>query len=720
MSIQLFRASAHHMPMIPDQSCHVIVCSPPYYSLRSYSGEQSIEWPTVEYSPMPGLPPIRVQGCEPGCEHEWVDGPVRVVGNNSDIRGKDETDNLFGGSRKAREDGNQRSVTGGVYCRHCLGWRGALGLEPSIEDYIGHLVLCLREWHRILRADGTCWVNLGDSYSSGGTMNPGAHTGLSAASERADGIPRNPQNKATQNGAIAPVKRTLNGLKPKNLMMIPARFALAAQAEGWIIRSAITWVKGNPMPESVTGSHYFRHRVTIQEYENLSSLRREQRRDTRGIGDLPILPTGAGTSRQAPLPPEREGSSGAESTSRTRGRQRTEATLSTEREGQSNGAGAGRTRGRKGKAQTVQPIPTRTVEQSQVRSNGEGQSDEAQSNPQVQGNRGIQATGRRTASENERFTHSDSSEERGERTLHSLRKGQSEKATRLCQAQSGDSSGSPVHGGGLAGDRQAAQEPLLLLQEEADTNDRPCDSSEQGRVACEGEYSTSLQELQLEEEGQADPALLVDCPGCPKCEKHGGYILAMSAGRPTKATEQIFLLTKSPSYYFDSEAIKTESGANSRDWWHVNSQPTPFAHFAVFPSRIPEIAILAGTSARGVCPQCGAGWVRVTDKGPEKDGIERGKHPSAHRSNLQGAQRSANGGLGTRVVETTGWAASCSCNAGEPVAAVVCDPFSGSGTTGKVALRLGRDYVGVDISNEYLTDITAQRLGDGIQMEISY
>lgn len=68
-----------------------------------------------------------------------------------------------------------------------------------------------------------------------------------------------------------------------------------------------------------------------------------------------------------------------------------------------------------------------------------------------------------------------------------------------------------------------------------------------------------MPELQLEEEGQPDSALLVDCPGCPQCEATGGYITRLSAGRPTKSHEYVFLLTKKATYYYDAAAIAEDA-----------------------------------------------------------------------------------------------------------------------------------------------------------------
>ena len=124
------------------------------------------------------------------------------------------------------------------------GVQGAIGLEPTFEEHLGTLVTVFREVRRVLRSDGTLWLNYGDSYAgSWGAQsrdNPRVETSaLSAGQVRA-------APKGTHTGSA---KRT--GLKPKDLVMMPARVALALQADGWWLRSEIVWHKPNPMPESV-------------------------------------------------------------------------------------------------------------------------------------------------------------------------------------------------------------------------------------------------------------------------------------------------------------------------------------------------------------------------------------------------------------------------------------------------------------------------------------
>lgn len=177
--VTLIQASAHQLAAIPDGSVHCIITSPPYWGMRQYAGEQDVDWPGVAYANPFGGPDIEIpaQRCE-------------------------------------------------------------LGLEPEPTAYLGHLALCLREWWRVLRPDGTLWVNLGDTYAQD-TKWGGRSSSKNVGSE------------AGGYGA-ARALRTRSGCKNKDLVGIPWRFALIAQAEGWYLRSDIVWYKLNAMPESVT------------------------------------------------------------------------------------------------------------------------------------------------------------------------------------------------------------------------------------------------------------------------------------------------------------------------------------------------------------------------------------------------------------------------------------------------------------------------------------
>lgn len=110
---------------------------------------------------------------------------------------------------------------------------GQLGLERTPEDFVGKLVEVFREVHRILRDDGTLWLNLGDSYAS---------RGLEGGDIEAKGMNAH-QGRGRLNGHAV--------IKPKDLVGIPWRVAFALQADGWYLRQDIIWHKPNPMPESV-------------------------------------------------------------------------------------------------------------------------------------------------------------------------------------------------------------------------------------------------------------------------------------------------------------------------------------------------------------------------------------------------------------------------------------------------------------------------------------
>ena len=119
------------------------------------------------------------------------------------------------------------------------GHDGQIGLESTPDEYVAALVAVFREVRRVLRDDGTLWLNLGDSYSGGNQT--GRNDG---------GRPEKGRNWAEYD--IKRTKVTRNtGLKPKDLIGIPWRVAFALQADGWYLRSDIIWHKPNPMPESV-------------------------------------------------------------------------------------------------------------------------------------------------------------------------------------------------------------------------------------------------------------------------------------------------------------------------------------------------------------------------------------------------------------------------------------------------------------------------------------
>jgi DNA modification methylase len=191
---------------LPAESVHCVVTSPPYWGLRDYGVQPSI----------------------------W-DGEWRCSGRGAHLR---EPIHEWG------PDG--RCITGS-----CQSWRGALGLEPTPELFTAHLVEVLAGVRRVLRDDGTLWLNLGDSYAAerGGTHQPAETLAGGRHGKTVDG---ESVNRGRADGYSPTRNAKAIGLKHKDLVGIPWRVAFALQSDGWYLRSDIIWAKPNPMPESVT------------------------------------------------------------------------------------------------------------------------------------------------------------------------------------------------------------------------------------------------------------------------------------------------------------------------------------------------------------------------------------------------------------------------------------------------------------------------------------
>ncbi len=125
------------------------------------------------------------------------------------------------------------------------GMKGQFGLEPTPEKYVNNMVKVFREVRRVLKDDGTLWLNLGDSYCGTGSK----------------GDSKDPKHKEGRNSQKVAINNKIAGLKSKDLVGIPWRVAFALQKDGWYLRQDIIWNKTNPMPEPVkdrcTKSHEY-------------------------------------------------------------------------------------------------------------------------------------------------------------------------------------------------------------------------------------------------------------------------------------------------------------------------------------------------------------------------------------------------------------------------------------------------------------------------------
>lgn len=189
---------------LPDESVNCIVTSPPYYGLRDYG---TGEW----------------VGGDPDCPH---------------YRTSKFSENTATGHKAMMEQGE--AVGDAIYktvCPLCGAVRidKQIGLEETPQEYINRLVMVFRECRRVLKDDGTLWVNIGDTYAW--TGNKGNY--------------RDPKNEDGRNGQSVAVNQKVNGCKSKDMIGIPWMLAFALRDDGWYLRQDIIWHKPNPMPEPV-------------------------------------------------------------------------------------------------------------------------------------------------------------------------------------------------------------------------------------------------------------------------------------------------------------------------------------------------------------------------------------------------------------------------------------------------------------------------------------
>jgi len=197
---------------LPDNFVQTVATSPPYWNLRDYG---TAKW----------------EGGDPACDH------------GQQLGGEGET------STKQNTSTGTQTIQYRDVCGKCDAIRvdDQLGLESTPDEYVAKMVAIFREIRRVLRDDGTVWLNMGDSYAAsgmGGNPSESAH-----------------RKQATNAGSLISGHRPPPGLKPKDLCGIPWRVAFALQADGWYLRQDIVYAKRNPMPESIkdrcTKSHEY-------------------------------------------------------------------------------------------------------------------------------------------------------------------------------------------------------------------------------------------------------------------------------------------------------------------------------------------------------------------------------------------------------------------------------------------------------------------------------
>lgn len=772
----------------PDESIHCCITSPPYWSLRDYQTE-----------------PLIWDAGNEDCEHEW--------GNESRIS----MEYVQGNPEFARPHREYKSFkNSSQFCRLCGCWRGSLGLEPTPELYVQHIVQIFREVKRVLRNDGTFWLNIGDSYWGG--KGQSGQAWATAHTDR-DTLQKS-QHQLTGMYETRPQDGKHSILKPKDLCGIPWRVAFALQADGWYLRSDIIWVKclsggtrvyaktqkgEMPMtirelsrlrPETVklwSGTKWvqlreieetfpketveFRLRsgeslscTTDHKWPTKSGLKRA---DEICIGDViedSLLPEPANPHLPDGIPDNigffiglflAEGSWGKKGSVIQFSLNKSENELT----------------------KAIKKVAKYYGECCTVHDYG-----------------------------NSRHVNIHSKIITGIIKTYIVGKGSKRKHLSTATWQRSGNFLWNLLMGYLKGDGHLVKEGFWKLgftSNEALMNDLRTLASRTNtsiRLKWNWAIETTTNKrhkmirgdirINPQERRTNDKQVVAIQKSKGRRFFHVGvdkpHIFVLASGvlthnsnpmpesvrdRPTRAHEYVFLLTKSRKYYYDADAIKepavqnrwgghkpmnlnntkdTENQfkglsrerdmmpetRNKRTIWTIPTQSYKGAHFATFPEALVRPMILAGTSEKGCCPECGAPWVRIikkcetdrTQKNPDGWDTGLGAHGTIHRDGRE------KGMPGKSVMEqvTIGWRPSCkhydelyktefpkACkerkryqrdvwgnwwkrvrkqpgkNHWDATSCTVLDPFSGSGTVGVVCKFMRRNYALIDLSLEY-------------------
>ena len=573
------------------------------------------------------------------------------------------------------------------------GGAGMIGLEPTFDEHLSRLVAVFREVRRVLRPDGTCWLNYGDAYAGswGAQSRAAVVEGPSARQMRA----------APKGTGIGSISRT-PGLKPKDLMMMPARVALALQqphlrcrgcehvahalkwgmwpngrricpgcekskgadveTPGWWVRSEIVWHKPNPMPESCTDRPTSAH-------EKLFLLTKA----ARYFYDADAVRV--------------QGGNGWHGTFKARSDER--------RDGDGKG-GEERTGG--ANLRNVWTIPTHSF-------SGWTQTVDLVRIPA-----------------SEAREHAESGSGAGGDTARTtspccpVHAGQPDRVpTGFCDGLQDDQIQCMRGNGGRPG----------RASPDADSDSAPIPDQHQPDLSmldCSGPEDSHAAMRRSSGTHRMDPSASSSQRATPSEERQSSIARTEPSPPEIASTSQSTAESRTAADTPPSHSQPRTADGSARTSQLVCSCSyytkvvTKMSHFATFPPALVEPCILSGTSARGVCATCGAPWARET----ERTGHVNGREPAHVPGNTTTKTDSTGWAPTTRATDV--WSPSCECNAAT-VPATVLDPFGGSGTVALVAERLQRDAILIEISATY-AQMAEQRIREdaplltGVTMEV--
>lgn len=739
--------------------------------------------------------PGQVWGGDPKCKHKWG-GKIRSgEGYSSGSRKRWQHKQ----NREDNPDTWQSETKQGKFCQKCGAWFGSLGLEPTFELYVEHMVEIFREVKRVLRDDGTVWLNMGDSYTGG-------FTGRNDTTDKYESnvLLRGQQKGIEKQSRPRPVPP---GLKPKDLCGIPWRLAFALQADGWWLRSDIIWCLSGGVkvyaktqkgempttikdlarlkPETVklwNGKDWIQLlgmsklprkgneiEIVLRSGERISCTPNHKWPTDRGvieareikIGDVVKtcgLPSPVPVINIPGLPSSdigwfvgtylADGSRDSTDTIQI-------ASHTKEKE---------RYIRLKGIADYYGEYCTKHIaSENSMTILMNGKILRAIINKYISGKT---AKGKHPSPECwkrdviflcsllDGYLQGDGHyEEKNDRwRLGFTRNYSLEADLRTLCARLGFS--------------------IRLKPTKVKMGDRYFDSF-RGEIRFQkSNHHNTKQDSEVVEIRRAraryfynigvegEPHLFALASGVLTHNSKPNPMPESVLDRPTKSHEYIFLLTKSPKYFYDIDAVREPhahkdaylntgdwkksvkelgfvdklpdakaanramamsrskdyighiAGRNLRDVWSISTQSFPESHFATFPQELVRRPILAGTSEKGCCSKCGAPWERVIESNPvgqprkESEAWNSGTGLLPHK-----------GYCGSPDIKTLGFRLTCSCETTDTRPCIVFDPFAGAGTTGVVALKLNRRFIGVELNPDY-TKMAKNRINKSLRGKV--
>ena len=486
-------------------------------------------------------------------------------------------------------------------------------------------------------------------YTSPSTHDQEMNTG--DISETDGAFPDRISDKVCDSDAYLDYSTPSRYIKPKDLCGIPWRIAFALQADGWWLRQDIIWDKGNPMPESVKDRCCKSH-----EYVFLLTKSAKYYFDQYAISE-----DSSSTENLQCLSPDISDKLVCEKQSTERRPDRKMQELFGDFE--------------ESLEPEIQQKSKSTDDGSKILSLRKGTKDKKSIQETLRSNRGTE----NEIPFDEKETRKNSQIQVAKETLRPERKGQVDESKK---------------GQEIFFERKGAMvEAKNRIKEKVSNQNRKLHSDD-GRV----EPSQSKPQSQMR-------------------------ILRDNTSEIGKGSQDTFVErgTSYESQYSSSlQEMQRKEGQSTakrirRSVWHINTQSYSQSHFATFPEAIPEICIKAGTSAEGCCGKCGAPLERVIERVGEST-TEKSKRLGNDNKRGDGGKLvtqsldySGRHDSNIREVETIAWQPTCKCSA-EKVPCIVLDCFSGSGTTGEVAVKLGRRYIGIDLNKKYL-ELAKKRIG---------